>query len=54
MSCSCEMGMKEFYGRKFSSLIGFIQASMSKFKEFSRTSTSLSNSFQGLKVNEKC
>ena len=30
---------------------GFIQASMSKFKDYSRTSKSLSNSFQGLKVN---
>ena len=32
---------------------GFIQASMSKIQGFSRTSISLSNSFQGLKVNEK-
>ena len=31
----------------------FIQASISKFKDFSRTSKSLSNSFQGLIVNEK-
>ena len=34
------------------STTGFIQASMSKFKDFSWTSKSLSNSFQGLKVNE--
>ena len=32
---------------------GFIQSSLSKFKDFSRTSKSLSNSFQGLNVNEK-
>ena len=29
---------------------GFIQGSMSKFKDFSRTSKSLSNSFKDLKI----
>ena len=34
--------------------VGFIQASLRKFKNFSRTSKSLSYSFQRQKVKERC